>query len=170
MPLVPLSNKDGSWERLKEAWKAQCEVHGEDFGNYAVGAFSVFDPLAAGDEPQAAIFGVQKDAEIIAVCQANRARIPGYTGPVIRVRLITVCPNYDFSDEIGVEEYATLLMELLSGVLELSNRQMKAKYLKFHLRSPADQQFFAALQAPLARAKVFEEVKVSGMWLYVTKS
>jgi hypothetical protein len=169
MALVPLSDEDGSWGRLKDAWRAQCEHYGEDFDNYAVGTFSVLNSLAAEGHPRAAIFGVEENGQIIAICQPNRALIPGYPSHVLRVRLLTVCPHYDFSD-IGVEEYATLLVELFNGVLELSNGEMEAKYLKFHLRSPADVQFFAALRVPLAQVPVFAEVDVKGMWLHVTKS
>ena len=47
---------------------------------------------------------------------------------------------------------------------------MQATEIKFHLRSLADRQFFAALERPLSKVQQFQRVAVQGMWMYVTKA
>jgi hypothetical protein len=171
MPILnPLSDQDGSWAALKQNWRAQCQKHEEDFDWYAVGAFSVLDPLAAEGHPRAGIYGLpDEDADYAAICQANRTPLPGYDGQVLRVRLMVFAPKYDFGD-LEIDDYARVLVGLFSGIVELSQEDMNAKHIKFHLRSPADRQFFAALQQPLTRIPLFETVILHGSWLYVTKS
>ena len=82
---------------------------------------------------------------------------------------MTLSPMYDFGD-LEVRDYATLLVKMFAATLNLSyTSQMAAKYIKFHLRSPADIQFFAALGTHLNEADFFERVHTRGAWLYVTK-
>jgi hypothetical protein len=54
MPLTRLSAKDGTWDGLKQAWRAECEALGEDFDNYALGTFAILDPLALEHSKKAA--------------------------------------------------------------------------------------------------------------------
>lgn len=170
MNLVPLSDDDGSWSDLKTAWRAQCDEFGEDFSAYAQGVFSVLDPLAADGHPRAGIFSLKEPSGYIAFCQINRTPLPGYDGPVLRVRFITLAPEYDFGD-LPLEAYSKVLVGLFYDVVKLSiSDDMRARHIKFHLASPADRQFFAAIGSHLNEEGLFETVRVQGGWLYVTKN
>ena len=169
MPLIPLSDADDSWATLKTNWRAECEQFDEDFDSYAQGTFTVLDALAAQAERNAGIYGLGDSPSIDAFCQANCTPLPGHPEPVLRVRLMTFAPRYDFGD-VDIGGYAKLLMGLFFGIVELSEGPMAAEEIKFHLRSLADRQFFAALETPLARVRQFKRVEVKGMWLYVTKA
>ena len=83
--------------------------------------------------------------------------------------MTTLAPKYDFGI-FEVKDYAKILMGIFAGVLELSMERLQARYLKFHLRSPADSNFYSALEAAFEEHPAFELVEVRGMWLYVTKS
>jgi hypothetical protein len=169
MPLTRLSAKDGTWDGLKQAWRAECEKFGEDFDNYALGTFAILDPLALEHSKKAGIFGLPDGGSISALCQANCTPLPGHPKPVLRVRFMTFSPRFDFGD-LEVTDYARVLVGMFFGIIALSQRVMAAKEVKFHLRSLADRQFFAALETPLSKVSSFKRVEVQGMWLYVTKS
>lgn len=168
--MTPLSDTDGSWTGLKAAWRAQCLSFGEDFGVFAQGVFAVLDPLAAEGHPRAGIFGLEKDGQIEAIVQLNRALIPNYQGYVLRSRFLTPSPRWDYGD-IEVDEYGDLMLEVFVGIFELSNTEdLRAPHLKFHLRSPADRPFFQALAKGLTKLDTFQDVVLRGSWLYVTKA
>lgn len=169
MPLSRLSASDGSWEALKRAWRAECEKFDEDFETYAPATFSILDPLALENSKKAGIFGLRDGSSMSAVCQANCTPLPGHPKPVLRVRYMTFSPRFDFG-ELEVQDYAKALVQLFFGIIDLSQRVMAANEVKFHLRSLADRQFFAALEMPLSKVSAFKRVEVQGMWLYVTKS
>jgi len=103
-----------------------------------------------------------------AVCQVNRALLPGYDGMVLRVRHLVLSPQLDFGDR-DIADYGRILQELLQGILALSETDMPAPYIKLHFRSPADRQFFANLRTTLQRHGVFNEIEMRGAWLYITK-
>ena len=169
MPLVELKQSDGSWDRLKAGWAAQCEAAGEDFSQYARGAFIVLDELAAAPERRAGVFGIQRGDELPdVVCQVNTTPLPGHPEPVLRVRMVTVCPDMDFGNR-QEDAYIDALVNLFFGVVELQERDLGAKEVKFHLRSPSDYAFFRALRVPLGKIADFESVAMHGAWLYVTK-
>src|SRR5437763_137192 len=107
MVFVPVSDEDGSWGRLKAQWRTECEEFGEGFESYAPGVFSILDPLARDGHPRCGIYALTEaqNPEFLAFCQANRALIPGYPTPVLRVRMMTFSPRFDFGD-VGVNDYA----------------------------------------------------------------
>ena len=167
--LIALTGENGGWQRLKEQWRAECAGYNEDFDGYAAGTFSVLEPLALGNEPRAGVFAFVRDGEHQAVCQANCTGLPGYVGPVLRVRFMTLSPKYDFGDH-PIEEYARVLVNLFLGAVNLSYRDpFEAQHIKFHLSSPADRPFFATLGTELGQQNLFDTVDVRGAWLYVTK-
>ncbi|CVI22769.1 conserved hypothetical protein [Agrobacterium fabacearum CFBP 5771] len=169
LEIVRLLHNDGTWEAFKQDWEAQCAFYDEDFGSYAEGTFSVVGDLVQQEGAAAGLFAVKVDGRHVSMCQLNRANIPGYTGPVLRVRYMTLSPDYDFGDK-PVEDYADILIKTFATVLAVSNKLMKADHIKFHLRSPADRQFFAALGRGMDETDMFHSVQVRGAWLYVTKS
>ncbi|WP_313077348.1 hypothetical protein [Agrobacterium pusense] len=167
--IIRLLKSDGSWDAFKADWEAQCAAYDEEFDTYAEGTFSVVKDLLEREHQAAGLFAVKLNGTHVSMCQLNRASIPGYSSPVLRVRFMTLSPEYDFGDK-PVEEYATVLVATFATVLALSDTEMEAKHIKFHLRSPADRQFFALLGKGFDKTGMFHSVQVRGAWLYVTKS
>lgn len=163
-----LLNHDGTWDTLKKDWEAQCAAYDEDFSNYAEGTFAVVKDLLDDEGEAAGLFAITIDDVHVSICQLNKASIPGYSSPVLRVRFMTLSPEYDFGDK-SVDQYADVLVATFAGILALSNTTMNAQHIKFHLRSPADRQFFAMLGKGLTEKNLFHSVQVRGAWLYVTK-
>ena len=89
---------------------------------------------------------------------------------MLRVRFITLSPDFDLNDK-PINEYGSVLVALLGEILGLAyfDEDLSAMHIKFHLRSPADQQFFAALGAGLRERNVFESIQTRGAWLYITR-
>jgi hypothetical protein len=168
MELVELTHANGLWIALKTQWAAECTGFNEDFANYAPGTFGILEPLADG-MPDAGIYGLREDGQFLALCQVNVTGLPGYVGPVLRVRFMTFSPRFDFG-EFNVQDYARLLTGIFFNIVIISQGDMPARHIKFHFRSLADRQFFAALEGPLGAIDTFETVIIRGMWLYVTKS
>jgi hypothetical protein len=171
MSLVQLSAKDGSWERLKTAWKGQCEQVGEDFGLYAQGNFIIFNGLIEKPEDKAGIYGVRRgdDAPEV-ICQINTTPLPGHPEPVMRIRMVTLCPAIDFGT-IDQGRYIETLADLFFGIVELlEDHRMGAKEFKLHLRSPEDFNFFRAVSKSLQKLANFSHVGMHGAWLHVIKS
>ncbi len=167
--IVRLRQNDGTWDAFRADWEAQCATYEEDFSTYAEGTFSVVKGLLDTEGEAAGLYAVKVDDVHVSMCQLNKASIPGYSSPVLRVRFMTLSPEYDFGDK-SVEDYASILVATFATVLALSNKTMQAKHIKFHLRSPADRQFFAMLGKGLNETNVFHSVQVRGAWLYVTKT
>lgn len=171
MTLVQLSDADGSWSRLKNGWAQQCANVGEDFGLYAQGTFVVLNELAAKSERRAGIYAVQRGDDIPdIICQANTTPLPGHPEPVLRVRMVTVCPNIDFGT-FGPSQYVEVLADLFIGILQLSQQdEMAAREFKLHLRSPADFTFFQTTRKFLAAMPGFKDVSMHGAWLSVVRA
>lgn len=171
MPLIQLHKHDGSWNRLKAGWKAQCEAEKEDFALYARGTFITLEELAEKPEKKAGIFAVQRGDEIPdVICQVNTTPLPGHPDPVLRVRAVTVSPAIDFGT-FDTARYAETLADLFFGIVELSQQgELAANEFKLHLRSPGDFDFFRAVKAPLSKLSVFSEVQMHGAWLHVSKA
>lgn len=177
MSLVKLSGSDGSYARLKNGWREQCEEAGEEAEFYAQGTFIVLDQLAAKPERRSAILGVQRGDDLPEIiCQANCTPLPGHPEPVLRVRMVTMSPALDFGIAPGDQKsrYVENLVDLFFGIVELSQSvdgdEMRAKEIKFHLRSPQDYDFFRAVRPQLAKISQFESVEMKGAWLYITRN
>lgn len=177
MSLIQILGSDGSYGRLKEGWREQCEGAGEEFQFYAQGTFLVLDQLAAAPERRAGIFGIQRGDDLPEIiCQANCTPLPGHPEPVLRVRMVTMSPALDFGTVAGdpMSRYVENLVELFFGIVELSQGHvhdgMQAQEIKFHLRSPQDYDFFRAVRPTLAKISHFESVEMKGAWLYITRT
>ncbi len=170
MTLQHLRREDGSWDGLVRQWTDECAEFDEDFDEYALGAIDVLESLIEEDLPasRARVVSLIDDGRHRLVCQANRADIKGYDGKVLRIRHIVLSPRFDFGS-VDVAEYALVLTSLFAHVLKLSDVDMKAPHIKFHLRSPADRQFFAMLSQHLGAGNHFRHIAMRGSWLYITK-
>jgi len=166
--IVRLKNDDESWAEFKADWEAQCAAYGEEFSSFAEGTFAVVADLLNESGANSGLFAIKGDEGHVSMCQLNRASIPGYSSPVLRVRFMTLSPEFDFGDK-SVEDYSDVLVATFAAVLAVSNTVMEARHIKFHLRSPADRQFFALLGKGLSDSDMFHSVHVRGAWLYVTK-
>lgn len=166
MRLIPVSDSSHSWRNIKEQWKHEAETAGEDFSTFAIGTFAALDPLAAQDASKAGLFALYDGEKAHAICQVNRLLIKKYAKPVLRARFATVSPLYDFG-MLDVSGYAEILVGLFSGVIWLSRNTLSADHIRFHLRSPGDAQFFAALRmtTPLSP---FSQFEIRGAWVECT--
>jgi hypothetical protein len=165
-----LTTADNSWDDFLADWRGQCEAQGEEFSLYEQGPIQVVRDLAEGPlQEEARVYGLKKGKHYCAMCQVNRTLLPGYNGKVLRVRMMYLSPYYDFGD-YPVEEYTDILISLFGNVAELSYGEMESPHIKFHLRSPADRQFFATLGSKLDKSPVFASVALRGAWLYITKN
>lgn len=82
--------------------------------------------------------------------------------------MLYLSPQYEFGD-MKIEEYSDILIQMFFNIVSVSNSLMEAKFVNFHLRSPADRPFFAALTSGLGSAELFKDVAMKGAWLYITK-
>ena len=164
-----LYKNDGSWQKLVAKWQSQCDE--EEFDIFRDGTFGFLEKLIENPEPSADVLCSTGDAGPALICQVNTAAIKGYDSPVLRVRHIVLSPYYDLNNVQDVE-YGKILVNMFYDVWELSDQEgpHKARHLKFHLKSPSDQVFFAAVAEGLKRATEFESVQMGGTWLYVTKA
>lgn len=165
---VKLSAGGDTWEKLLEDWERQALDLGEQFDR-DVYPNSLFSPLLDANEKNAGIFALKSGNTFLAACQLNAAYLPGYAEPVLRMRHLTVCPTLDLSDD-GGEAYGKALVDVFFEVVNLCMGEdgMSAKHIKFHLPSPSDRQFFAAVGRILQGRNVFGSVESKGAWLYIS--
>lgn len=168
--LVRVSRENGLWHKLLNEWSGQCELFGEDLGEYATSSMTVIRPLAEDTQtPNAGVYALNVNDSFAGLCQLNCTFLPGHDGKVLRVRHIVHSPRFDFDSGITLGDYQDFLSELLVGVFVCSINEMRAPYVKFHFKSPAERSFFAALKSALQAQAVFEEVEMVGSWLYIKK-
>lgn len=161
MRLLPISDADRSWTSLKSQWRKAAEAAEEDFSTYIQGPFATLEPLMQGGK--GGLYGLYEGTVPHAFCQVSKLLMPKFEGPVLRSRFMTVSPTYDLGSA-GLEKYGQLLIELFSGMVWLSRNALSASHVLFHLRSPADAQFLAPLQAPVADSP-FQRFAINGAWV-----
>lgn len=166
--LVRLRIADGTWAEFEENWKLQCDGFGEDFEYYQTGPLSYVRDLAETEQKCAAAYAMKVRTDYAAMCQLNVGRLPHTMGVTLRVRMMYMSPYFDYGD-YDISEYALTLSRLVNEVVKISNGEMGSDHIKFHLRSPADRQFFAMYGQILDESNLFESVKTAGTWLYITK-
>lgn len=169
MALRQLTMEDGSWEKFTLQWDAECKAFEETLRSYLAGTIEILENLVLHPERKAGVYAFEKDGRYLSVCQLNTTPLPGYEGPVLRARFLTVSPEIDLG-ETTLETYSDAIVGAFGGVLGESHAEpLRADHIKFHLRSPQDQAFFAAWGSGLADAGIFRSVNVKGAWLYISK-
>jgi hypothetical protein len=163
MRLMPISDADKSWPSLKSQWRRAAEGAEEDFSTFAQGPLAALDQLVTQGSGKAGLYGLYDGAVPHAICQVNKLLMSKFEGPVLRARFVTVSPIYDFGSA-SLATYAQVLIELFSGIVWLSRNTMGANHVLFQLRSPADAQFLAPLQAAAAGSP-FERFAIRGAWV-----
>ena len=172
-----LSASDGSWDKFRSDWQAQCDRVGETFEEYAPDSLKVVAEIVAGtllsvggdNETRIGALWDSESGHYYACCMLNLTRLPQTVGKTLRIRHLLVSPLLDY----GIAEvslYPDVLIGILSGVVHLSSTQMCADNIRMHLRSPEDQAFFRAFGTDLAGSGVFASVQTHGAWLYITKT
>jgi hypothetical protein len=159
---------DNTWNEFCEDWRSQCEGLGEDFSEYASEPLSVLETIIDSDDPTTWVVGVWDGKHFFGACLVNCALLPKTIGKTLRVRQVVVSPLLDYG-EVDDTVYADTLIALASGVVKLSESDLAAQHIKFHLRSPHDMMFFRAFGNALDKPGVFEAVEMRGAWLYITK-
>lgn len=167
---VRLLEEDNTWSEFETDWRTQCEKLEEDFDSYAEATFSVIRELIQTQKKNAGVFALQINGTYAALVQVNKAGLPKYNSPVLRVRFMTLSPEFDLTDK-SISEYGHVLMSLLAQVLSLAylDAELSCMHVKFHLRSQTDQQFFGMLGKGLRDRDVFESIQTRGAWLYITR-
>jgi hypothetical protein len=163
MRLTPISQDDRSWAKVKAEWKAVAEKTGEDFSTLTTGALVFLEPLSLLEGPKSGLYGYYEQDEVRAVCQIGRILVSRHVSPVVRVRFITISPLYD-AGAFDLAAYAQMMVSLFSGVVWLARTALDARIIQFHLRSPSDAQYFAALQV-VAPLSPFSQFSIKGSWI-----
>lgn len=168
--LLPISIADGSWHIFFENWRSQCERCNDDIENFSPEILKELRNLADLSHKSAGVFTLLEGSEHLCVLQVNTAHLPGYDGAVLRVRLLTWCPLFDFGT-MSIGEFGSALGDVFLGVMQLSTSgKYRADHVKFHFRSPADREFFTNLKPGLEKIGGIKTVQIRGAWLYITKS
>ncbi|OWQ95120.1 hypothetical protein [Sphingopyxis witflariensis] len=158
----------GTWGLFETDWRAQCEAFGEDFDQYAVGSLPVLRAIATESPKDAGVFALRgDDGSYAAIAQVNSTLLPGYEGKVLRVRHLLLSPTLDYG-ELSLEDYANIMGRMFSRTVYLAASEMPSAHVKFHLRSPADRQFFSSALSMLKDFAIFSSVAMRGAWLYLT--
>lgn len=172
--LKRLRQSDGSWAALTENWTRQCDETGDSFEFYAGDSLPVIEKYAKEEDGGSglqrswavALYDDQSRPLVAALAHWHTA--PGVEGHVLKIRQVTVCPLLDFG-ALSEETYADVLVALTWRVYRLSQDEMEATEIRFHLRSPADFVYFAAFGKNLDGSRVFQSVKHRGAWLHIVK-
>ena len=168
--LERVSDDQGTWEKLMRQWEAECDSFGENLDDYATASLPVVAQVARGTQVKnLGAYAFTMDGSFKAVCQANATYLPGYTGKVLRIRHIVLAPEFDFSPDISVDDYITVLVGVFSGAISLTNKEMEADHLKFHLRSPAEREFGTHFTKAIHDQGIVKDASVKGSWIYLSK-
>lgn len=169
MEVVRLLESDGTLAAFDADWKSQCAEVGEDCDSFGQGTVPMIRRFASTDNNKEwAVAVVDGDRFLAAACFIRAIQKP-FSGPVLRIRELTVCPLLDYGnlDEIF---YGNTLVSVLQGAIKLSERNLQAQHIKLHLRSPADAEFFREFREKLDSAGAFASTAAHGAWLIFSKA
>lgn len=166
---VRIGGEGDTWDDLCADWKSQTEALGRVFDEELQLEADVLKPLVLRNALKAGLYALKGDGRYLAVCQINTVNIPGFKEPVMRIRFLTFAPSIDLGD-VSIEAYVEVLIEMFFGVVNLcvSEGVMRAQHMHFHLPSPSDRQYFAAVGRNVAEQGTFKSVDSKGAWLYIT--
>lgn len=169
MQVIRLRTCDDSLAKFEEEWSDQCNQVEDCYTSYATAPLSVIRAMAEEDNDKEWAIGIEHDGRFMAAACAIRAAQKGYSGHVLRIREVTVCPLLDYG-KLDENAYSGTLIGILNGALKLSESDLKADHIKLHLRSPADSVFFRAFGNTLDSKGVFAATEAHGAWLTVSKA
>lgn len=165
--LRELTNDGGGWDEVERQWAEACEAHGDTLDEYAISSLPVLRETARTSDASTKSMGLfDEDGRCHAVCFANRAAIKGYDEPVLRIRHLLLAPEYDYGT-FTASQYSVALTATFAAAVALAFSDLPARHVRFHLRSPADIEFFGAITTTLGNLPLFEAVHMRGAWLYL---
>jgi hypothetical protein len=170
MEMRRLLTGDASWNSLETDWSKQCSEVGDVFESYGAATLSMVRKFAETDSNNEWALGLydKTSKRYYASACAILATQKGYSGRVLRIREVVVCPLLDYGN-LPETAYVDTLIHLLNGAVGLSETSLKARHIKIHLRSPADAVFFRAIGTALDSKSVFAATEAHGAWLSFTK-
>ncbi|CAN0533054.1 unnamed protein product [Scytosiphon promiscuus] len=161
-----VSTSDGTWLALETEWRQACDNVDEDFDDFEMGSFDVLRTIANNCDDSTFTCVVPSVASThAAASMANYVHIKGYSEKVLRIRHLTFSPQLDFTSTY--QDYVNNIASVLAAILTLS-KDMKAKHVKVHAASPADNQLLNSSASGLRSTKSFTSVDFKGSWLYIT--
>ena len=169
MQILRLQTNDDSFETFESDWMDQCQEVDEDFDSYAPAPLSVIRGFAENKSDKEWAVTVKHDGRFMAAACAIRTMQKGFSGHVLRIREVTVCPLLDYGN-LDENAYVDTLIGILNGALKLSESDLEANHIKLHLRSPADAVFFRAFGNTLDSKGVFAATEAHGAWLTISKA
>ena len=168
MNLVRLSVESGTWDTFIQNWSRQCDEVGEEIEHYASDALIPIRDLAQNEDASRWAVALEESGRFTAAFLVHRVNQKGYDKPVLRVRHIVVCPMLD-QGFLSADSYGDTLIGLLFESLRLSEEKLPATFIKMHVRSPADLNYFRALGPALDRQGIFDSTELKGAWLTIKK-
>lgn len=169
MDVIRLLASDGTLQQFESDWTAQCVEVDEDYDTYGTSTLSTIREFAQlGSEKEWAI-GIERDGRFLAAACAIRTTQKGFSGWVLRVRQVTVCPLLDYGN-LDENTYIDTLITILNGAIKLSESSLEAQHIKLHLRSPSDAVFFRSFGNTLDSKGVFAATETHGAWLVISKA
>lgn len=169
MQVVRLQTSQESFAKFEADWSTQCDEIDDCYSSYATAPLSVIRSLASEESDKEWAIAIEHEGRFMAAACAIRAAQKGYSGYVLRIREVTVCPLLDYGN-LDENAYVDTLIGILNGALKLSESSLEADHIKLHLRSPADAVFFRAFGNTLDSKGVFAATEAHGAWLTVSKA
>lgn len=169
MEILRLLASDGSLDQFDADWAKQCAVVGEDCDSFASATAPLIRQFARNESDKEWAVAIKGGGSYLAAACAIRAMQKGFTGWVLRIREVTVCPLLDYGN-LDENSYVDTLIAILNGALKLSESKLEANHIKLHLRSPADAVFFRAFGNTLDSKGVFAATEAHGAWLTISKA
>lgn len=168
MPIQRLLQSDGTLSAFESDWTLQCELANEQIDDYGGATMPLIRQHAQMQSAKEWAIALLEDGEHRAAACATQTVQKGYSGVVLRIREVTVCPKIDCG-LVSEKTYADTLIGFFAGAVNLSDTHLVADHVKFHLPSPADAMFFRAFGNTLGSKGVFKSVEAHGSWLVITK-
>lgn len=169
MPLVRLTQGDGSWSRLEDAWTTECQDLGEDYADFAGHTIKHAREIASETMPDRnyGIFGLEERAGAIdGIMHINRAMLPKTAGYTLRVLWILLAPRYDFGD-VSAADFAHVATDIVMGAIDLAcSAGMPCKHIKIHLGGAVDRAIFTGVASGVT-GSAYAEMSVRGSWLHI---
>lgn len=169
MEVVRLLASDGTLDSFDADWAAQCSEVGEDCESFGQATVGMIRQLASANNDKEWAIAISDGERFMAAACAIRTMQKPFTGWVLRIREVTVCPLLDYGN-LDENAYVDTLIAILNGALKLSESNLQAEHIKLHLRSPADAVFFRAFGNTLDSKGVFAATEAHGAWLTISKA
>lgn len=169
MEVVRLLASDGTLDQFDADWTAQCGVVGEDCESFGQATTPMIRNFARNESDKEWAIAIRDGSRFLAAACAIRTMQKPFSGWVLRIREVTVCPLLDYGN-LDENSYVDTLIAILNGALKLSESNLQAEHIKLHLRSPADAVFFRAFGNTLDSKGVFAATEAHGAWLTISKA